>query len=637
MDTTVTSVQLKPLPAVVLELTMKAAGRSSHRSSSSKLQCNTLPDAYVNSALEDEVETLANTASGARNDVLNKAAFSLGQLVGGGALTRSDAEQALLSAAEANGLVRDDGELAVLATMRSGLEAGMQTPRGSKTIEKKTSALPEIRITPQVKEVVDAAEDALVANAPGHIYEKAGIVVRVIRHGRKVRGYKRVPDSPFITALPDGRLLELMSSSAKWKKFTVDGWEPALPPKWALQVLSARGRWAFPQIEAVTETPTLRPDGTVIDKEGYDNDTGTLYLPNGQFPSIPNEPTQEDAVNALAELFEPFAQFPYQTMADASVLVAGILTILARPAISGPTPLFVIRKNAPGVGGTLAADAISIIATGRVAPRMTLTSDAREMRKLILTLAIEGTPIVLFDNLEGRVGSPILAAAITSEMWADRLLGVSKVVRAPLRPVWFATGNGLGFSRDLGRRIALCDMFTEMEHPEDRDDFKHSDLLAYVAEQRSRLVTAALTLLRGYCVAHRPAHGQPRKGGFVGWDDLIRGALVWAKADDPLQTTKRVRAEADTDLEAIRIALGIWKRVFEGPVTAAAVVQRAKEHDPELLAALAELCDCPTEKLDSRRLGYALRKYRDRVVDGSRFTKPECDDDKVGLWTVEDL
>ena len=259
------------------------------------------------------------------------------------------------------------------------------------------------------------------------------------------------------------------------------------------------------------------------------------------------------------------------------------------------------------------------------------------MRKLLLTLAIEGTPLVLFDNLVGSIGSPTLAAAITADFWADRLLGVSKIVRAPLRPVWLATGNGLTFKGDLGRRVMLCDMFSDMEHPEDRTKFKHPDLLSYVSESRPRLVAAALTILRAYCAAGRPSHGKPKKGGFVGWDDLIRGALVWANADDPMDTTRRIRAEADTDLEGLRASLTTWKRAFTDPVTASVAVRHARENDAELLDALAALGGCSTDRVDSQRVGYALRRCRDRVVGGLRFVKAEDDSRKTSRWTVEAL
>ena len=49
------------------------------------------------------------------------------------------------------------------------------------------------------------------------------------------------------------------------------------------------------------------------------------------------------------------------------------------------------------------------------------------------------------------------------------------------------------------------------------------------------------------------------------------------------------------------------------------------------------LIDRSTDKVDSQRLGYALRRYRDRVVGGHRFVKADDDSCKVGLWTVEEI
>ena len=53
--------------------------------------------------------------------------------------------------------------------------------------------------------------------------------------------------------------------------------------------IAARGRWSFPHIETVSETPTLRPDGTIIQEPGYDAATATLYLPNAEFPPVPDD------------------------------------------------------------------------------------------------------------------------------------------------------------------------------------------------------------------------------------------------------------------------------------------------------------------------------------------------------------
>lgn len=84
---------------------------------------------YAKAALEDELERVRRAVVGERNHTLNRAAFSCGQLVGGGALPLSLVQQELERAAESSGLTRTDGQHAVLKTIMSGLKAGMAQPR----------------------------------------------------------------------------------------------------------------------------------------------------------------------------------------------------------------------------------------------------------------------------------------------------------------------------------------------------------------------------------------------------------------------------------------------------------------------------------------------------------------------------
>jgi hypothetical protein len=84
---------------------------------------------YGIAALNREFDALTNTAPGGRNHALNKAAFSLFQLVGGHELDGAEVERRLIEAAVINGLIADDGLPSVLATIRSGMRAGLQNPR----------------------------------------------------------------------------------------------------------------------------------------------------------------------------------------------------------------------------------------------------------------------------------------------------------------------------------------------------------------------------------------------------------------------------------------------------------------------------------------------------------------------------
>lgn len=86
-------------------------------------------DLYVERAVQAELDMLATTMQGGRGEQVNKSAFSLGTLVGAGALSRSEAEAGLFDAAFANGVVAKDGEREIRAKIKRGLDAGFRQPR----------------------------------------------------------------------------------------------------------------------------------------------------------------------------------------------------------------------------------------------------------------------------------------------------------------------------------------------------------------------------------------------------------------------------------------------------------------------------------------------------------------------------
>ena len=84
---------------------------------------------YGRAAIDQEIKALANTPPGGRNAALNRASFSLHQLVGGGELDAAEVQRRLIEAATMNGLMAEDGPRSVQATIASGARAGLQHPR----------------------------------------------------------------------------------------------------------------------------------------------------------------------------------------------------------------------------------------------------------------------------------------------------------------------------------------------------------------------------------------------------------------------------------------------------------------------------------------------------------------------------
>ena len=84
--------------------------------------------AYAEAALRGECDEVAATTRD-RNVALNNAAIKLGSLVGAGELSEGEVIGALYDAAATCGYVASDGQRATMATINSGLQAGIRTPR----------------------------------------------------------------------------------------------------------------------------------------------------------------------------------------------------------------------------------------------------------------------------------------------------------------------------------------------------------------------------------------------------------------------------------------------------------------------------------------------------------------------------
>ena len=81
--------------------------------------------AWAASALTKECQAVAAAVEGTRNDTLNRAAFSIGTIVGAGLLGEHETTSALLTAAATCGLPESEAVLCI----RSGMRAGTANPR----------------------------------------------------------------------------------------------------------------------------------------------------------------------------------------------------------------------------------------------------------------------------------------------------------------------------------------------------------------------------------------------------------------------------------------------------------------------------------------------------------------------------
>jgi hypothetical protein len=493
-----------------------------------------------------------------------------------------------------------------------------------------------------LEETVEALADPQTGD-PG-LFSRAFQLVGVSR----ARGPSAVPDgTPTIRRITAGAMVPRLTRRITYITYSpkMQMWVPAPPHPQLVGSLLDAAEWSgIRPIVGVTESPVVRPDGTLRQEAGYDAATGYLYVPACDYPAVADNPTRDDAVAALGELQAVFRDFPYVEPAHAAAPLAAILTVLARPAIAGSVPAFLFDASTRGSGKTLQADAVALVATGRTARRQNFPEDDDELAKVLSSYAIACAPLALLDNVTRPFGGGPLDMVITArDSIAFRALGRNEILELPWRTVIMASGNNLSLGEDTIRRVLVARIESKLENPEDRVDVEHEDLLGWIRNERPRLVSAALTVLRSYFSHGCPDMGTARWGSFEGWSRLIPPAIVWAGGSDPMAARPRGERAVTDEAAAVRTLLRRLPDLFTEPTHLRALVDAVypapgRNEPPD---GYDDVRDALEHFAPSRlgqppalkALGNAMRKHIGRIFEGRSLGR-SLDRNGVALWRV---
>jgi hypothetical protein len=498
---------------------------------------------------------------------------------------------------------------------------------------RKLAASIEVRAG-ELPRVVDEAERALLASGC-EIYQR-GLLVRPAivplkaSDNRDTQGWRLIQ-------VVQAYLVDIMTRSASFVRWDARRGKLVptdAPTKVAATYLARAGEWKVPVLSGIVNTPFLRTDGSICQDPGYDVRSGLLFKPCGQtFPPIPQSPSKDDAVNALARLRAPLQRFPFNTDADEAVALSGILTAIDRRAL--PTaPLHGFDAPVAGTGKSKLVDIVSTVATGYDAPVIAQGRTEEELEKRLNAALLAGDAIISIDNCSHPLEGAFLCMMLTPPRVKVRILGKSEQPELPSNAFVSATGNGLTFVGDLTRRSLRCRIDARMERPELRQfDF---DPVAVAREERGQLVAAGLTVLRAYLASDERVQVEPF-GSFEDWSRRVREALIWLGCDDPCNTVENVR-EDDPERAALVAVLAQWKRHLGigARYTAQQIIDHAAgktyiaARGESLLNARRKRAEFHTALLNvaghggfvnNKRLGWWLSQNRNRPVGGVQIVR----------------
>ncbi len=513
------------------------------------------------------------------------------------------------------------------------------------------TSLPSILIDDrQLSELTDQALSALnSSNRKPHLFIRAGGIVRVVYDEQGV---------PKIDAIDTAKMRCRLSESANF--FTMrrsDGGYiqvGTIPPKSLAENILAQKDWSFPALAGIARAPILRRDGTICTAPGYDPTSRLMYCPDPalKLVPIPDHPCGEEVRACVDILMQVIGEFPFVDAPSRANALAILFSILMRPVIDGHVPLAIVDAPMQGTGKTLLVSSLAGIAVGGVSSEsIPAKENEDEWRKKITTILMTASPFVLLDNIPDNttLNSPPLAATLTSYDWSDRVLGKSQAIRLPSRAVWVATGNNLRVSGDMPRRSYSIRLDANAERPWERTGFAIKGLPRHIATNRGNLLSAALTIIRGWYTNGQPKAPTPTLGSFEEWAETIGSVLAYAGIDGFLGNLEQTQVVQDEDTQQWTAFFEAWWERFGSRKQTAddicsAVIPRLNDpveyiNEP-LSGALPEALIVNRDRGEGafkRSLGRHLSRLRGRVFSGRKLNDAGLNKkNHVRLWQLVD-
>jgi hypothetical protein len=263
-----------------------------------------------------------------------------------------------------------------------------------------------------------------------------------------------------------------------------------------------------------------------------------------------------------------------------------------------------IHKPTPGTGASLLVDVLAGVFCN---PILTPLPDGEAEQRYTLLAVLRKMPdVVVLDNVKELNGAA-LASLFTSTRFSGRIVGSSDVDDVENNATWFATANNPNLNDEMTRRAVSIWLDAGVDHPEDRRDFRHSDLKKWARENRPGLIQAALTIIQYWFQAGRPLSTKGL-GSFESWAQIMGGILETAEIDGFLGNVESFRSRVDPQTQARVRFVRTWGNQFDNKeVTVGDLRSLALESGVDLGRV--------NELSQSIRLGKLLSDKLDQCVD----------------------
>lgn len=579
------------------------------------------------SALDDACKKVSNAKPGERNDIMFKQASRIARIVRKGLLAKEEALSALMGAAQ----IHPEGS----GTIREQFERVYEKMPEEKQLE-------EI-ILQEGNEAATALRITKLLSERGLIFQRARRLVWPVQDRQKYGN-----TTPMLQEVTHQVLTHLLADLVAFTKLDGRGNKTKitkLPHELSDQVTQLKVWPDVPYCDGLINTPTMRPNGTLLSEQGYDPLT-RFYLDIDaalQMGTIFEKPTKKDAEAAKDLIFSLFDETPFVDDLDRAVLLSAALTVVCRAAFE-KCPMFLITANAPGTGKSYLVNTLTTLAQGYSAPVMSFGSTREEVEKRLDGLLLDGVPCFSIDNIEEpTISGPAKLCQIMSEEYVSiRKLGGSDTYRCSPRTTIFATGNGVNFGSDMVRRGLTVRLNARVERPEERSF--HHDPSKEALRGRGKYVAAVLTIAKAYLLSGERLKVS-QMASFEDWSKFCREPVMWLGFPDPRLCQHESSAKDDYENQKRGFISYLITKFGDQDYFKAADVLRAVDEDmmmnqndgPVLMDYLRSLCSKNNKDISLISLGRFLSGLEMRIVDGRQVVRSQRDDSQGVKWRISNV
>ena len=469
------------------------------------------------------------------------------------------------------------------------------------------SARPSIRVNG--RQMADVLADAwhAVVELPHDraVYQQDGRCVRILRS----------ETGPRIDPMTSGAMTAALLDAADWLKRrpakrgeqSVDGWID-IPadrlPGHLVPAMLERPPAVVPVLERVARAPFIARDGSTVSQVGYHRGART-YL-------AAHDPCTPMAIDESVELLRDWlADFPFVADHDLAHAVGFLVTPVVRLLVRGAVPMTVFDAPTPGTGKSLLMEVLARVAAGYPVHPAALAQNDEERRKSLVAHLSTGAPVVLLDNVTGRLDDNTLAGILTAwPRYSDRRMGGQSLMQVPASAVWAMSSNNAQMSADIARRTVVVRLDAKRERPETRSGFRHADLRSYTAQAAPALRAAVLSMVQHWVAAGCP-DGAGRLGSYETWARVVGGIVTAAGFGGFLQGREARMRSANPEVEEWRQLIAAWLDRPTGATLRASEVATMAAEREVLLHVLGD----GSKLSQARRMAAALRRQRGRLLN----------------------